>query len=670
MSSPKLKALLIGINNYGTSNLKGCLNDVDLMESVIREQVESDVELAIKTLKDQQATYQNVIDTFLEFFSDLKNGDQALLYYSGHGSRMKAPPEFHQDASNEYIETFVLFDSRRGGGRDLADKELAYLNWKVTRAQGKNVFFTMIFDSCFSGGMLRGEEALVRHDPNPNEDRSWQDFLGSEEYDWQEGKIHVPEGDKVVLAACRPDEVSVEYFLEGKQQGLFTYNLAKVLRASNGKLTFAEIMQRVKARIHTYTTHQHPQLQNAEWLNIDHQVFLASVLKYKPSTHLLFYNYEPEGHMPKGWIVDIGTIHGLDSTYNKNQKIQLQITAPLPAGTDDIIAIESIGQSYSTVIVPDKLAKKDEQGQVIQYEVVLTSYPAQPLNFGFPFPSSENDPLGEQILIEEWKRRPSIYLQFVENWYEANYLIYAKDNRYWLRAMGEASNYLFDQLQGFTPTNANQLFFNLEKIAKWHRIKSAQNPKSRIVSGNIELSFYEVKKVPRINEVEITDIISPGFLIEEPILKYYPQSGKNPELDASFKLKIKNKSDRELWFSVLFIGSDYSISNNYLVQEKLAPNKEVWLKSYTPKGLPTKSIDLFIEDVYIRKGISRIIEYFKIIISTHEFSTDHLNQGGISYDSQTKETPMRSVDDEKTLKFQSDWTCIDFSVCIKHQREA
>lgn len=77
------KALLIGIDNYPNgSQLKGCVNDVLLLNSVIERNGDGKKNFDVKLMTNEQSS-----DDALDAIRDLFGGDNdtSLLYFSGHG---------------------------------------------------------------------------------------------------------------------------------------------------------------------------------------------------------------------------------------------------------------------------------------------------------------------------------------------------------------------------------------------------------------------------------------------------------------------------------------------------------------------------------------------------------------------------------------------------------
>jgi len=155
-AEPQRRALLIGIDHYlppsgsikdGTvSDLKGALNDVDLMAKVLRSRFRfrfEDHELCI--LRDEEATRAGILQAIQSFLIEpTRQGDQVFLYFAGHGSTFenKLSPD-GQD------ETIVPADRNRQVP-DIHDKELHRLLGQVLDRGGELI---AAFDSCFSGNV-------------------------------------------------------------------------------------------------------------------------------------------------------------------------------------------------------------------------------------------------------------------------------------------------------------------------------------------------------------------------------------------------------------------------------------------------------------------------------------------------------------------------------------
>lgn len=286
-------ALLVGIDNYPApvAPLRGCVNDITTIQEYLQERVNKEgYQLHSLVLKDQDATRQAVINGFKEHLCKAGSEDVALFYYSGHGSQEEAPPEFWHLEPDRLDETLVCWDSRKEGGRDLADKELAYLISKVAQ---KNPHIAIFMDCCHSGSGTKDplQETDVRRVPIDQRQRPLDSFIFSlEEVDELSSSRspeenptgwNLPKGRHILLAACQDIEEAREYKGDdGKHRGAFSYFLMDTLHKANGNVTYRDLFKRANALIRSKVTAQSPQLEATD-LNDLYQPFLGGAIKRK-----------------------------------------------------------------------------------------------------------------------------------------------------------------------------------------------------------------------------------------------------------------------------------------------------------------------------------------------------------------------------------------------------
>ena len=136
-------SLHIGLNyennhEYGAVTippLRGCLNDAEDMKAIADGRGFRSI-----SLRDSEATADQVKSTILRAADRLVSGDIYLITYSGHGSQVIDPREDDQRS-----ETWVLWD------RQLIDDEL-YALWSRFKP---GVRVMVISDSCHSGTVTR-----------------------------------------------------------------------------------------------------------------------------------------------------------------------------------------------------------------------------------------------------------------------------------------------------------------------------------------------------------------------------------------------------------------------------------------------------------------------------------------------------------------------------------
>ena len=126
------KALVVGINNYASCPLYGCINDAKDVESAISRNGDGTVNFSVKTLLDVtiKGSLRNAIE---ECFSG--DADIALFYFSGHG---------YIDSVGGYIVT----PDFTSGDYGISMQELLTI---VNNSKCKNK--VVVLDCCHSGMM-------------------------------------------------------------------------------------------------------------------------------------------------------------------------------------------------------------------------------------------------------------------------------------------------------------------------------------------------------------------------------------------------------------------------------------------------------------------------------------------------------------------------------------
>lgn len=318
-TEPGRHALLIGVRYSPRIFHHPCLRirenyfqlssdrDVDLMRELLVDRF-GFPEGNTRVLKTEEATREAILAAVAELVERVDPDDVVVLYYSGHGSRMRDP--MNPDGVRE---TLVPYDSSRGGGwvcdrwrdgrlcrdvrsfdevewedlcgpgegrgdhdenRDVRDQEID--GW-VQELNKKTPYVTLIFDCCHSGSLHRPPGVVREVVPDPRTsseiDESGQRpslFAGSrgleERLDsgWLTG-----EGRRMVMvAACRADEYSWERDQE-PSFGLLTYHLHSTLDEVGTEATWMDVLEAVAPKVSGEQSTQHPQLEG----EIDLRVF-------------------------------------------------------------------------------------------------------------------------------------------------------------------------------------------------------------------------------------------------------------------------------------------------------------------------------------------------------------------------------------------------------------
>lgn len=266
------KALLVGINYPGSANeLRGCVNDANLINKVITEQY-GFIDSEIRMLLDNAATTAAMLESLEWLIADAMPGDVIYFHYSGHGSQMR---DLNGDEADGLDEIICPVD----------------LNWKdkvIKDDQLKEIFdrvpngvnLTISLDCCNSG---TGLDQTNQYQPSgdapadravaliPKEGR----FLAPpEEIGLLENKIGFKpravqrkvDATGLLLTGCQAHQTSADAYINGGYIGAFTYVLVDTLKSAKYNINYKDLIDQVNKQLADYGFTQRPELNGPEVL--------------------------------------------------------------------------------------------------------------------------------------------------------------------------------------------------------------------------------------------------------------------------------------------------------------------------------------------------------------------------------------------------------------------
>lgn len=320
----KIHALLIGINNYNKiSKLQGCVNDIKKIENYLTRNIAS---CEIIRLFDDQATKSSAINAFEQIKKKATESDTFLFYFAGHGTREHADPVWRE--TNHKLECIVCYDKNPDMPSDflLADKELRYLIWQLSKT---GCHIVTIFDCCHSGGNTRNfkpiseafdnDDILARRYVHVYPQRRWSEFvfgsyINQADVTGKQVNDFLPQGAHVQIAACESDEVA----FETKGEGVFTKMLLKVLEDTTGKISYYKLNGRIRQYI-KFVYEQTPRIYSIGSSDEETQRLLFTPFLNKSQIGEQHFITEAVHNRNKGWLLNLGAIHGI----NDNSVIHL-----------------------------------------------------------------------------------------------------------------------------------------------------------------------------------------------------------------------------------------------------------------------------------------------------------------------------------------------------------
>ncbi len=255
------KALCVGINDYpGEGNdLNGCINDANDWAGLLIEHFDFP-ESGVKVVLDSEATKANMVAGIEELISGAQAGDVLVFTNSSHGSYVAE----RGGDEPKYDEILCPYDVAENV---LRDDELR----KLFAGLPEGVALTVISDSCFSGTVTRA--APMREVPDERRVRFLNPrVLGGEELPPEElnrARSRRPERfpesgmKEVLLSAASDRQYATDAYIEGGYHGAMTYFAIRIIRDANYKITYAELVERLRDLIAADYS-QDPQLEGKD----------------------------------------------------------------------------------------------------------------------------------------------------------------------------------------------------------------------------------------------------------------------------------------------------------------------------------------------------------------------------------------------------------------------
>jgi hypothetical protein len=272
MAAERQHALLIGVDRYPFLpekwQLEGCVHDVQALAGLLRGRFGFAPE-DVRLLENEAATQEGIRSALDALRGRVGPGEPVVLAYSGHGSRLR---DEDADEPDGWDETIVPADSGRGEhpSRDIRDDEIHAWLLALSEATSR---ITLVFDSCFSGGITRDSfAARVRGlPPDPRPATAARTVRGARRRDASRKGASgwLPWSDRyVLLAACRHDESAHEIVLEEGagpvHHGAFSYFLQRELSAAGAEASHRDVFERAALQVAAaFPRRQHPQLEGA-----------------------------------------------------------------------------------------------------------------------------------------------------------------------------------------------------------------------------------------------------------------------------------------------------------------------------------------------------------------------------------------------------------------------
>ncbi|KAK0243671.1 caspase domain-containing protein [Armillaria nabsnona] len=267
MDASRFWAVIIGIDAYPNSELHGCISDALSMEDYLRYVgvPEGRLQLILGPNEHISRKYvipsrENIIGALLSLITNpnIINGDNIVIYFSGHGSNYSWFDYYVEEALNSSGEFNAVFaagsvealcpvdrnepDDKGCPIPDISDREINIILSELSHVKGNHI--TLILDCCHSGSASRSISQPGVRTLGPLPRGSFKDMLLAADDNLERFPRHQsvfaedrrPDTEShVVLAACGEYEFAKEMPGDTGINGFFTKSLIGTL--TSGHLT-------------------------------------------------------------------------------------------------------------------------------------------------------------------------------------------------------------------------------------------------------------------------------------------------------------------------------------------------------------------------------------------------------------------------------------------------
>lgn len=603
--SSQVRALLVGINAYppGVGALSGCVNDVDHFRDYLVRNFDPS-RLGIEVLKDADATRDNLIRAFRQHLGKVGPGDVAVFHYCGHGARWASAAAFHDFYPDGKDEGLVCVDSRRPGGYDLADKELAVL---IAEVADRGAHVAVILDCCHSGSGTRGVDSFrglrprVTHEVT--RERPLESYLDGH-YDRlaKAGTpLWIPTSPHILLAACERTQLAQE---SPDNSGVFTSTLIEVLDKSGSDLTYADLFVRCRAAVRSRADDQDPQFETAGGFSA-----ATGFLGRRASTTGRRYSvYADQGR----WRMDAGAIQGVPTDPDKPVTLRLY-------PEDDQARVA--GSATTVQVGPQKseITLGFESPSSVRYRAEITSLPVAPLLVAFEGSADQRMALQKALDADG-----SVGAALTDVAQAGAYLL-REDAGQLLLLQRETDLLIQGAALGSGPAaDARHLLPVLRHVALWERSLNLRNPATAMDLSKVDIHFAEQLAGGGEHVWPSSDIV----------LDLVQSGGVWEALRG--EIRVRNRTDQPLHFTLMYFSTAFEIR---ILSNDPVPPGEQWVTLWGRDPDQT----FFLED-----GQNESIEQIKLVVSTERIDDFLLGQDALVLGH--IESPTRSIQPEALVR--------------------
>jgi metacaspase-1 len=571
-------ALLVAIGQYPPASRVrpiASLNDLKYIKSALNKHGFTDKN--IQTLINAKATKQGILASLTAMARKAKKNDIIVLSFSCHGQQIRDQRTIAlgKDEDDGYDEALVPYDAKGAysptgyrGEKHLRDDDLFPILQEMRRKIGQGGSLLVLIDACHSGTGTRADDfPASRGEPVPFPDPE-NPFNPADlsDLDKKEAFLDVKAdslSNMVVISGSGPHQINKQVFVNNEEVGSLSYGFYKAMSEMAAGNDYSVLYEKIKSSIQAVIPDQLPMIEG----NTSQVIFSG---RYLPVQDRM--------------VIRVGTKEATstvsDSIFTLNRGMMDQLAVgvtgtiyPLGKATPVGTAIIRKTSPFSSVGVASVLLKKAET-----YELRVAEANYGNLSALLQFDRQDKWPAGAEKQVRKLLS-PYGYISFSE-----------QPGDFQLRQSATTAGRQLDLMD-----RNNQLIWSAPLTTADTVASADQLQLIRGIRNALQVKY--LRTMP--DGGELAQWVSAEILAGE---DKKPGSHVLAEGDR-YSLKLVNKSEHKLFFTVLDIYPDNKVEVLYPYKGKEPADYSIEKKSFVERKLS------------VSKGSPAGVEFLKIIVS-------------------------------------------------------
>lgn len=573
-------AMIVAIGEYAPGSRIppiASVNDVKYIKAALRKN--GFLEKNIDTLINAKATKDAILQRLILLSEKAQKNDIIVLHFACHGQQIRDQKtiKLGKDEDDGYDEALLPYDAKAKynptgyrGEKHLRDDDLFPKLMAIRMKIGPQGSLLVLLDACHSGTGTRSESfATSRGMPDafPDPENPLDSVINLPESELKESFFDIQSdsiSNMVVISGSSPHQENKQVVVNKEELGSLSYSFYKAISELSAGNTYELLFEKIKATIQAFIPDQVPMIEG----NINQLIFSG---KYTAKENKTFIRV---GY--KGGAETEDSIFTVDKGLMDNMAIGT-VCKIYKAGSTVIYANAIIKkvENFKSIGVADKKLKRSDLYELKQEEESYGSLVAA-LKLKFDGPTTGTPVLEKQIR------------EFIKP--------------YKFLSINDKADFQLEVKNGDAGKTASLVDRNNKELWSADLLNndslSAEDKKQFITGIKKALRVKYLRTMP--NGGDLAQYISAAII---PAKEQNPANQIILEAGDAYSLSIRNKSNQNLYYTVLDIYPDNNV-------EVLYP-----YKGKEPSDYLVENNNVVIRKLAVSKGTPLGVEFLKIIVS-------------------------------------------------------